>query len=197
MKKKLFIIIVCVLMVICWAINVAVVNSKTEKVPEEIYSMGKWVEYGDNFYDKSTENKNGYSIKVVDAAVKEFDAFLQEKNISVVKDENMSKPQYIYAVTVVVKNENNTKSGLNMIDTTLNSVNNMMQVDFEVFDAMYPQLEGSISFSVRPGTEMEFCFPFAVVPEFEKICTYDYLTENSFYLNLSQYPIERSIEVHV
>ena len=60
------------------------------------------------------------------------------------------------------------------------------------------RMNGSISFSVKPGTEMEFHFPFVVAnADFEKICDYEYLTNNTFYLNLSQYPVENSIEVKV
>lgn len=45
---------------------------------------------------------------------------------------------------------------------------------------------------------MKFHFPFVVAnADFEKICNYDYLTNNKFYLNLSQYPVENSIEVKV
>ncbi len=181
-----------------WAFNIYSVNSTVEKVPKKVHPMGQWVEYGDNFYDKATENRTGYSVKVVDAEVVAFDEFLKQNNISVFKDAELFKPEYIYDVTVIVKNENNTDSGISMIDTTLNSINNIMQVDFDVFDALYPQLNGSISFSVKPGTEMEFHFPFVVAnADFEKICDYAYLTSNKFYLNLSQYPIENSIEVNV
>ena len=198
MKKKITIVVLCILIFCVWAFNIYRVNSTVERVPKKIYSMEQWVEYGDNFYDKATENRNGYSVKVVDAKVVAFDEFLKQNNISVYKDEELFKPEYIYDVTVIVKNENNIDSGISMIDTTLNSTNNIMQVDFDVFDALYPQLNGSISFSVKPGTEMEFHFPFVVAnADFEKICDYDYLTNNTFYLNLSQYPIENSIEVKV
>lgn len=198
MKKKISIVVLCILIFCVWAFNIYRVNSTVERVPVKVHSMEQWVEYGDNFYDKATENRNGYSVKVVDAEVIAFDDFLKQNNISVYKDEELFKPEYIYDVTVIVKNENNTDSGISMIDTTLNSINNIMQVDFDVFDALYPQLNGSISFSVKPGTEMEFHFPFVVVnADFEKICDYEYLTNNTFYLNLSQYPIENSIEVKV
>ena len=198
MKKKITIVVLCILVFCVWAFNIYRVNSTVEKVPKKIYSMEQWVEYGDNFYDKATENRNGYSVKVVNAKIVAFDEFLKQNNISVYKDEELFKPEYIYDVTVIVKNENNTDSGISMIDTTLNSINNIMQVDFDVFDALYPQLNGSISFSVKPGTEMEFHFPFVVAnADFEKICDYEYLTNNTFYLNLSQYPIENSIEVKV
>ena len=198
MKKKITIVVLCILVFCVWAFNIYRVNSTVEKVPKKIYSMEQWVEYGDNFYDKATENRTGYSVKVVDAEVVAFDEFLKQNNISVYKDKELFKPEYIYDVTVIIKNKNNTDSGISMIDTTLNSINNIMQVDFDVFDALYPQLNGSISFSVKPGTEMEFHFPFVVAnADFEKICDYDYLTNNTFYLNLSQYPIESSIEVKV
>lgn len=198
MKKKISIVVLCILIFCVWAFNIYRVNSTVERVPVKVHSMKQWVEYGDNFYDKATENRNGYSVKVVDAEVIEFDDFLKQNNISVYKDEELFKPEYIYDVTVIVKNENNTDSGISMIDTTLNSINNIMQVDFDVFDTLYPQLNGSISFSVKPGTEMEFHFPFVVAnADFEKICDYEYLTNNTFYLNLSQYPIENSIEVNV
>ena len=198
MKKKISIVVLCILIFCVWAFNVYRVNSTVERVPVKVHSMEQWVEYGDNFYDKATENRNGYSVKVVNAKIVAFDEFLKQNNISVYKDEELFKPEYIYDVTVIVKNENNTDSGISMIDTTLNSINNIMQVDFDVFDALYPQLNGSISFSVKPGTEMEFHFPFVVAnADFEKICNYDYLSNNTFYLNLSQYPIENSIEVNV
>lgn len=198
MKKKISIVVLCILIFCVWAFNIYRVNSTVERVPVKVHSMEQWVEYGDNFYDKATENRNGYSVKVVNAKIVAFDEFLKQNNISVYKDEELFKPEYIYDVTVIVKNENNTDSGISMIDTTLNSINNIMQVDFDVFDALYPQLNGSISFSVKPGTEMEFHFPFVVAnADFEKICDYDYLTNNTFYLNLSQYPIESSIEVKV
>ena len=198
MKKKITIVVLCILVFCVWAFNIYRVNSTVEKVHKKIYSMEQWVEYGDNFYDKATENRTGYSVKVVDAEVVAFDEFLKQNNISVYKDKELFKPEYIYDVTVIIKNKNNTDSGISMIDTTLNSINNIMQVDFDVFDALYPQLNGSISFSVKPGTEMEFHFPFAVAnADFEKICDYDYLTNNTFYLNLSQYPVENSIEVKV
>ena len=196
MKKKISIVVLCILIFCVWAFNIYRVNSTVERVPVKVHSMEQWVEYGDNFYDKATENRNGYSVKVVNAKVVAFDEFLKQNNISVYKDEELFKPEYIYDVTVVVKNENNTDSGISMIDTTLNSINNIMQVDFDVFDALYPQLDGSISFSVKPGTEMEFHFPFVVAnADFEKIC--DYLANNTFYLNLCQYPIENSIDVKV
>lgn len=196
MKKKISIVVLCILIFCVWAFNIYRVNSTVERVPVKVHSMEQWVEYGDNFYDKATENRNGYSVKVVNAKVVAFDEFLKQNNISVYKDEELFKPEYIYDVTVIIKNKNNTDSGISMIDTTLNSINNIMQVDFDVFDALYPQLNGSISFSVKPGTEMEFHFPFVVAnADFEKICDYDYLTSNKFYLNLSQYPIESSIEV--
>ena len=198
MKKKISIVVLCILIFCVWAFNVYRVNSTVERVPVKVHSMEQWVEYGDNFYDKATENRTGYSVKVVDAEVVAFDEFLKQNNISVYKDKELFKPEYIYDVTVIIKNKNNTDSGISMIDTTLNSINNIMQVDFDVFDALYPQLNGSISFSVKPGTEMEFHFPFVVAnADFEKICDYEYLTNNTFYLNLSQYPIESSIEVKV
>ena len=198
MKKKISIVFLCILIFCVWTFNIYRVNSTVERVPVKVHSMGQWVEYGDNFYDKATENRNGYSVKVVDAKVVAFDEFLKQNNISVYKDEELFKPEYIYDVTVIIKNKNNTDSGISMIDTTLNSINNIMQVDFDVFDALYPQLNGSISFSVKPGTEMEFHFPFVVAnADFEKICNYDYFINNTFYMNLSQYPIEKSIEVKV
>lgn len=198
MKKKIPIVVLCILIFCVWAFNIYRVNSIVERVPVKVHSMEQWVEYGDNFYDKATENRNGYSVKVVNAKVVAFDEFLKQNNISVYKDEELFKPEYIYDVTVIIKNKNNTDCGISMIDTTLNSINNIMQVDFDVFDALYPQLNGSISFSVKPGTEMEFHFPFVVAnADFEKICDYEYLTNNTFYLNLSQYPIENSIEVKV
>lgn len=198
MKRKNAVAFISLFVACIWAINVFKVNTDVEKAPVAVYPMGQWVEYGDNFYDKETEGRSGYSVKVVDADVVRFDEYLNQHNISVFKDEELFKPEYIYDVTVVVKNDNNSDSGISMIDTTLNSVNDIMQVDFDVFDALYPQLYGSVSFSVKPGTEMEFHFPFVIANEsFQKVCDYKYLTGETFYLNLSQYPVKQRIEIKV
>ncbi len=196
--KKAFLIILPIILLGVWTLNIYRLNAETPQINEIVYSIGDWVEYGNNFYDKSTENRNGYSIKVIKAEVIAFDEYLKKHNISVFRDPELFKPQFIYDVSVIVKNKNNTVSGINMIDTTLNSINNVMQIDFDIFDALYPQLSGSLSFSVKPGTEMEFHFPFVVAnADFEKICDYNYLKSNTFYLNLSQYPTKQSIEIKV
>ncbi len=197
MKKKL-IMIVCAVLSFVWLFSVVNVNIKAERIPEKIYPMNVWVEYGTDFYDKATENREGYWIKVTGVSVTEFDEYLDIHGIKIYRDEELFKPEYIYNVTVVIKNTDNTESGISMLDTTLSSVNNMMQIDYDVFDALYPQLNGSISFSVKPGTEMEFNFPFVVSNrEFELKCNYNYFVQNTFKLNLSRYPVSKSIEVRV
>lgn len=197
MKKKCVVLISSVLVII-WMVGVINVNMNVEKVPEKIYPMNVWVKYGDDFYDKETENRSGYSVKVTDAYIMSFDEYLEKHNIIIFRDAELFKAEYIYNVTVEIKNQDNTESGISMLDTVLSTSNNIMQIDYDVFDALYPQLNGSISFSVKPGTEMEFNFPFVVSnAEFEKKCTYDYFVNNEFYLILSRYPVSKSIEVRV
>lgn len=194
--KKIILIILPIMLLSVWTLNIYTLNNQTPKRSETIFYMGDWVEYGNNFYEKSTENRNGYSIKVIKAEVIAFDEYLKNHHISIFRDAELFTPQYVYDVSVIIKNKNNTTSGINMIDTTLNSINNVMQIDFDIFDALYPQLSGSVSFSIKPNTEMEFHFPFVIAnADFEKICDYNYLTSNIFYLNLSQYPTKQSIEV--
>lgn len=195
MIKKTVACVFAVLLVL-WTIGVVKINKSEKEVSKIIYPMGEWVGYENDFYEKSSDTRNGYSIKVVDARVVKYDDFLSERGIEVFKDSESFTPDYIFDVTVIIKNENNTEGGISMIDTTLNSVNDIMQVDFDIFDALYEQLSGSVSFSLKTNTEMEFHFPFKVAnAQFQKVCDYEYLTKNIFYLNLSQYPTEKSIEV--
>lgn len=198
MKKRVFYVLLSLTLISLWSFNVFKTNNSVNIPSKKIYSMGEFVDYGNDFFDKSIEKRNGYSIKVLYAEVIEFDEFLKQNNISIQRDKNTFKPKYIYNVRVIIKNENNTDSGISLLDTTLNSLNDIMQVDFDVFDALYPQLYGAVSFSLKPKTEMEFQLPFVVAnEEFEKICNYEYLTNKTFYLSLSQYPIEKSIEIHI
>ena len=126
MKKKISIIVLCILIFCVWAFNIYRVNSTVERVPVKVHSMEQWVEYGDNFYDKATENRNGYSVKVVDAKVVAFDEFLKQNNISVYKDEELFKPEYIYDVTVIIKNENNTINRIKS-NKTNNSITSILK----------------------------------------------------------------------
>lgn len=195
MVKKTIAVLSAVLLAF-WGISVVKTNKNEKEASKIIYPMGEWVCYENDFYEKSSDTRNGYSIKVVDARVVKYDDFLSEQGIKVFKNEESFTPDCIFDVTVIIKNANNTDGGISMIDTTLNSVNDIMQIDFDVFDALYEQLGGAVSFSLKTNTQMEFHFPFKVAnAQFQKVCDYEYLTKNTFYLNLSQYPTEKSIEV--
>ncbi len=197
MKKKIIVSVICIVIVAVWAARVYSLNASTQKPAVKNYNMNEWVQYGDDFFYRSDrENRNGYEIKVTDVNVIKYDDYLKNHNLKVIKGEGTYTPERIFDVTVIIKNIDNTESGITMLDTTLNSVNDRLSIDYEVFDALYPQLSGSVSFSIKPGTEMEFHFPFAVSnEEFEEIYTEKYINSASFHLNISQYPIEKNINI--
>ncbi len=197
MKKKICVALLVFFLLCSWIAQVVYVNKNTEKPIREDYEMNEWVSFGNNyFYRSDRENRNGYEITVTNAELVSYDDFIKSRNLKVVKNELSFIPEKILNVTVIIKNTNNTSSGISMLDTTLNSSVDRLSIDYEIFDALYPQLQGSISFSVKPGTQMEFQFPFAVTnASFQMVYTDKYFHKTDFFLNITQYPVEKNIKI--
>ncbi len=197
MKKKIIITIILFIIFSVWCVNFINLNKKTEAIPEVIYPMNTFVEYKNSFFNSSKrENKNGYSIMVLDAEVIEYNEYVKKHKLKINNGEDVFVPKYVYDVKVKIKNENNKKHGIDMYFTTLNGVNFSMHINDVLWAALYPQLYGSNSFSIKPESEMEFHFPYCVDnEEYEKIIDKEYFLNNKFYLSVSEYPESQKIEV--
>lgn len=200
MKRLIVGVVVCVVM-IAWAVRFTYVNKEfSKKAAVDVhYPMGEIVHYGRDFFNRGDEDYLEYSIVVKKAKRYSFDEFVRLHRLELpTVSEYTFRPDYVYDLEVTVFNAGNdhSRSGIDMFNTLLIHQNIRMPVHIELWEALYPQLTGSLGFRVRPGTQMDFHFPFTLeTPSSQTALKGSDLRSRPFVLTLSRYPRKRMIDI--
>lgn len=199
MRKRLIAILACVIVLTAWAVRFAYLNLHTPLAKKIYYSMGETVSYGDDFFYAADENRNGYSIVVKKATLYPYQEYADKMHVTLPEiGENMFRADYVYDLEATIINKGNEEGGIDMFNTCLVHSNFRMPLDLSLWDLLYPQLGGSYTFKLRPNTQMDFHFPFAVETAFEqKKIDLKYLQTKPFVLNLSSYPNNKMIRIEL
>lgn len=159
MKNKILVISISLLLVIVYISRVIYVNSNT-LAPEIVrYKIGDEVPIKDDFFDQSSEKMNGYSIKVTDTDILTIDEFESKYG----EYENEFHAEYIYIVTAIFKNNNNSfgeSAGIDLGQYILQQNSYINFIDREAYK-LTNEID-SIKFSLRENSEMEFVIPFDI-----------------------------------
>lgn len=205
--KKLIAVLAAVILA-AGIVRITYVNIKAERPDIREYEMGTEVFCGSNYYEKATEQLDGYSITVLSAKIVKTEDYLKEYNISdsvklptpgeTLTAENFV-PEYIYDVEVNIRNTHNTEGGINLYYTVLVSDDILMKVDEKVFGAMYPHLGGEYGFKLMENTDENIHLPFAPGPEYKlnniNFITPEVLASRRFHLNVTKYPLDQRINI--
>lgn len=202
MKKKIAVFSPIVLFLIVWAFAVWNINATAEKPIVETYSMQDTVAYGENYFRRSDNIIDGYTVTVLSAEIVPYEEYAQKQGITppeLMTDETgnfLYRPEYVYDVEVRFSNTDNEEGTVDMFDTLLvNDDALMLRVDADLWDCMYPQLAGSYSFRLRPNTEMVFHVPFVVEAVYSERYPMERVQKEKMSLVISQYPVKKVIEL--
>lgn len=204
--KKL-VVALAVVFLLALGIRIAYVNINAERPKTVVYEQGVEVEFGNNFYESSAESRDGYSIKVLSSRIVKTDDFLKENNIDKLSiptdiDDPFIKyvPEYVVDVEVLLKNTSNNKDngGIDLYYLSLAADDFKLQVNDNIWDALYPQLNASKRFKLRENTVETIHFPFAISygdAEVTKAVSSDMLFVNDYQLILSKYPMDMRVNI--
>ena len=202
MKQKIAVFSPIVLFLIVWAFAVWNINATAEKPIVETYSMQDTVAYGENYFRRSDNIVDGYTVTVLSAEIVPYEEYAQKQGITPperMTDETgnfLYRPEYVYDVEVRFSNTDNEEGTVDMFDTLLvNDDALMLRVDADLWDCMYPQLAGSYSFRLRPNTEMVFHLPFVVEAVYSERYPMERVQKEKMSLVISQYPVKKVIEL--
>lgn len=198
--KRILIAVIAILLLIAWIARFYILNRESEKTHIKIYNTGDVAPIGKNFCETGNEDNEGYEFIVKGGTVKTLEEFLNENGKDADYLQEISpgtfEPSYVYLLEVVVRNVGNTnQKGFSLVGMPLVTDNLQIQVHDELFDLLYPKLEGAYGFAVRPDTEMTMYLPFAATPGVDKYCDYDFYAKEQFYFVISWYPEEIKIRV--
>ena len=202
MKKKIVILSFIGLLLAVWAFAVWNINATAEKPIVETYSMQDTVAYGENYFRRSDNIIDGYTVTVLSAEIVPYEEYAQKQGITPPErttDETgnfLYRPEYVYDVEVRFSNTDNESGAIDMFDTLLvNDDALMLRVDADLWDCMYPQLAVSYSFRLRPNTEMVFHLPFVVEAVYSERYPMERVQKEKMSLVISQYPVKKVIEL--
>ena len=202
MKKKIVILSFIGLLLAVWAFAVWNINATAEKPIVETYSMQDTVAYGENYFRRSDNIIDGYTVTVLSAEIVPYEEYAQKQGITPperMTDETgnfLYRPEYVYDVEVRFSNTDNEEGTVDMFDTLLvNDDALMLRVDADLWDCMYPQLAGAYSFRLRPNTEMVFHLPFVVEAVYSERYPMERVQKEKMSLVISQYPVKKVIEL--
>ncbi len=201
--KAIIISAVCIILIAAYFTRFAYLNITAEKPQIKIYNQNEFVEYDNNFFYRNTENRNGYSVKVLSAKLLPIKDYLKTINLTYddyckmySEHEHLIK-DYILDVNIIIKNTGNTEGNFDRLDTRVNAANYCFQCDDELFSFIYPYLADSFSFKVRENTEYEMHIPFSLIPADEAVLSFDDIKNDDLHLNISQYPIKKMIKLDI
>lgn len=197
MIKRIIIWVMSTVMFLAWGSVVLLLNATCERQVVKEYEVGDIVSYGQNYYEGDYEIIDGYKAQVLTCTIYEYENYLSQMNLSITSDSMHSK--YIYDLEICFYNdESDGERGVNLISTYLASADNRLAINTNLLAEIYPQLGDSpTEFRIRPGTSMVMHIPFQMeyVPSLYVYDEKEYLYENTFYLNVTQYPIKQVVRI--
>ena len=164
--------------------------------------MGEMVPFEDDFFNRSDEIRDHYSVRVNSAVVMPAEEYVKTQGLTMEEvwpDGTLTTD--ILAVEVTIQNSNDKNADLeedtqffDMINIQIMSQGDSYQLDNELLWKMYPKLDQStFGFRVAPGTEHTLTIPYAVL-DWQRTDS-EAIKHKKNYLLLSMYPTKKMIEV--
>lgn len=140
------------------------INHTAEKLDIITFEKGQTVQIGNNFFERSEEMMDGYSVKVLDSEIVPADKYLDQFGHTL-EEQFYSDLDYYYLVTVLIKNENNKfvgEKGIDFRQWYLQGDDYILRVEEFAYSLANPTVGESRSISLNEDSEMQFTLPFYV-----------------------------------
>lgn len=202
--KKQALCSVALLVTCIWGYRVWSVNVTAETIPRVFYEMGDWIPVEDGYIiDELIERNDGYYFRVNGAEAMSPKEFVRRfgENGCKFNPPKMSDRKTVLAVSLTIRNDDNTDGGLESFMWNVISADN--DCSYQVDDSLFSCVEEvGQRFRIKEGTEHTTVFPFvAQMPP-------DYFSQSDGYrlgevigdeftLNFTVRPVKKTARIHV
>lgn len=196
-RKKALVLSAAVLILVIlavWAVRFYKINKSAFRSEVLTYNAGEFVPFDGDFFMTSSENTNGYSIKVNSLELIDYKELMAKY-----KDGYDEQPQHTYCamLNITVKNDGNSEGGINTLGMTLYNGALAIPVDYDIWQLIDERYMG-FTFRIRPDSEVELTIPYTaqILDEAtDKNEIARRLKNEEFKLCLSEYPRLKLIRV--
>lgn len=168
------------------------VNATAFTPESQTFAQGDWVELDGAFQDASTENTDGYSVRVVSAKYVPYEEFVARYGETIEYLQEEMRPQHVVDVEIEVKNTDNTEGFINMSSYYLQTETDSYIPNPDLWNLANPSCDGRLGFQLLPDSQMTFHIPYKPLLARERKEP-DYLLGSSFQLVVSQIPVKKMI----
>lgn len=208
MKGKRFrtvIVAAFALMALAVGLRIWTVNAQpVEGYPERHVGMGEWVDLDGTFFISAEDGTRGYSMRITDTRTMSCDEYLKtygKKAVDIGGDLD-AKTIVLLTYEVAVAENSGGAFLLYMHQLIPQRKNAAYQCDTALWDAYRPDLNGTMGFTVKPGTTASFVAPFTLLIEPKYLDTYNHdrrlaVNDSSFSLVVSNAPVRTVIDISV
>lgn len=203
-KRKHYFVIVfafCFLLVF-WGYRVWKINKEAVIIPQEEYAKGEWVNL-DACKIEQYAVMTGYEIKVEDTSRMNVEEYLKKyasgeeikEYWQKVENHLTVEPDEIFMVHVKVRNTSTVSdntNGLNWLWMYLIDKDKSLDMNAVLYPYANRNAGGSVSFALRPQTEMDFYLPYTVLYRY---IDKDEIDEIPFKMMLSKFPVMKFVQV--
>ena len=193
--KKIIAICVAILLATGWGIRFYFVNKDVNKPIIQVFQKGTEVPVGKDFFDRSDEDMDGYTVTVLDAELMSLDDFLQKYKAEEHRTELGVFTDYIYTVRVSISNQDNkftNEKGISLVSYVLQGTDYILSLEQMSYQYANPDMPGA-SFSLRQGTSMELLLPFEIM---SSLTSYEHILSDPPKLQISQYPHQKMLRLN-
>ena len=197
LQKKalvLFSVVLVLAILTGWAVRFYIVNKAAFRSEVITYETGEFVPLDGDFFLTSSENTNGYSIKVNNLELINYSEMMAKyKN----GNDELSEHTYCAMLNITVKNDGNSDGGINTLVLTLYDGALAIPVDYDIWQLIDERYMG-FTFRIRPDTEVDLTIPYTAQLLDEAVNKNDVakrLENDTFKLCVSEYPKLKLINV--
>ncbi len=196
-QKKAFVLLAAVLILVIfavWTVRFYIVNKSAIRSEVITYKTGELVPFDGDFFLTSSENTNGYSIKVNSLELIDYSE-LMAKYIE--GYDELPAHTYCAMLNITVKNDGNSDGGINTIGMTLYDGALAIPIDYDIWQLIDERFMG-FTFRIRPNSEVELTIPYTAQLLDEAVNKKEVakrLENDTFSLCISEYPKLKLIHV--
>lgn len=194
-RKHITVLILVLILVVGWTWRYVTMNAYFDSLvtlEKETYQIGDIVPFEDDLGELSA-NLNGYSLRVDNFEVQEFDAYVE--SIAFEPDEYYTPGEKVALLYITLFNEDSDADGVMLTDFQLRGVDTIIYLDWDLLTAANPVLGDNYGIKLSHGTEYSIVLPYKLQEEFFGSWTWNHFEDYKLYFRVTVHPTEKIIEV--
>lgn len=195
MKKRIFFILVIVMVLFGWIWRFVTLNKYYNDLSDQtqiVFDDDEIVYFEDDYIDKGIK-ADGYWIRIDNFEILEFEEYLNRESISLPEGSEVADKVALAYVTLC--NENSTDPGVMLTELMLHGVDSYCGMNWDLLFASNKGLRNNPGITLSQGREYELVLPFNLNRHLYSSTDWEKIDKYEFFLRITFFPTTKDIRV--